>query len=88
MPIDSANGAKHTSKLVFWLLGMFGGLWLLLAGAFTQHMLNERASDSSRLATLEADHAAMKQGREDQNRRLQSIENKLDEIQQNIRKLY
>jgi septal ring factor EnvC (AmiA/AmiB activator) len=87
LPIEP-NGTKHVSKLLFWLLGLVGGLWLVLAGAFTQHMLNERASDSARLTALESDHAAMKQSREDQNRRLESIERKLDEIQQNIRKLY
>jgi chromosome segregation ATPase len=69
-------------------MGLFGALWLLLAGAFLNHILQEQASTVERMNALERSQAALVQSREDQNRRLENIERKLSEIQDSLRKLY
>jgi hypothetical protein len=81
------KGSDHYSRLLYWVLGLFGSLWLLLAGAFLAHILQEQASTVERMNALERSQAALAQSREDQSRRLENIERKLSEINDSLRKL-
>lgn len=85
--IDKKGGDYHYSRLLYWVLGLFGSLWLLLAGAFLAHILQEQASTVERMNALERSQAALVQSREDQSRRLENIERKLSEINDSLRKL-
>lgn len=83
MPTDGGHG-----KIVWWLMGLLAASILAVAGTMAQHTLAQQEEVLKRLSVLEASHAAQAQARRDADRRLDRMEQLLEDIRERIRKLY
>lgn len=85
MPTEH-NG--HSSKLVYWILAAMGSAILGLSSLMASHQLAQSEEINRRLSRLEQQTAAISAQQNDRDRRLGAIEDRLQTLSENIRKLY
>lgn len=69
------------AKLVFWLLGVLASAILGISGLVASHQLSQAEVINQRLISLEVSAADRTRAQAENERRLQRIEDKLDNLQ-------
>lgn len=79
------NNNNGHLKLVFWILGFLGTVVLALGGLLAAHEIGQSDRMENSLSIIEAQEATLTQRSNDVERRLERIEEKLDQIQKQTR---